>query len=128
MGIFRRAVGLSFETIAQAQGFLRYLEGIYFYPEKTFLHEAKRPKKRKIRTVYYSCYCFVRACDKELFSEVLDQHYPTIASKAALLGLHLQRISVHVSPRAITGRLAFPEGEAMRPLPNLTKQELKELL
>lgn len=124
---FRRSIALTFETLSQGKGFLDYLEGLYFYPEKTFVKETKN-KKGSVRRTYYRCYCFVRPCDKELFQEVLDLYYPTIISKAALFDLFINKITCHASPVAVAGRCAFPTGSAPQPLPNFTKQELAELI
>lgn len=124
---FRRAIALTFETLEQGKGFLDYLEGLYFYPEKTYIKEGKG-KKGSIRRIYYRCYCFVRPCDYGLFQEVLTRHYPTIISKAALFDLYINKISCHTSPVAIAGRCAFPSGHAPQPLPNFTQQELAELI
>lgn len=124
---FRRAVAMTFETLDQGKAFLDYLEGLYFYPEKVFVKEA-RNKRKSTRRVYYRCYCFVRPCDKELFQEVLERQYPTIISKATIFDLYLNKITCHASPAAIAGRCAFPTGLAPQPLPNFTKQELAELL
>ena len=124
---FRRTIALTFETLEQGKAFLDYLEGLYFYPEKTYIKEGNG-KRKAIRRIYYRCYCFVRPCDKELFQEVLTAHYPTILSKATLFNLHLNKITCHTSPIAIAGRCAFPSGYPPQPLPNFTKQELAELI
>lgn len=124
---FRRSIALTFETLDQGKAFLDYLEGLYFYPEKTYTREAQG-KKPGVRRIYYRCYCFVRPCDKELFQEVLTTYYPTIISKASLFQLFLNKITCHASPVAIAGRRAFPTGMAPQPLPSFTKQELAELV